>query len=318
MVNNTRRNKYSSGGNLMDDLNNGQELHQIIFRKASIWQRLGAFLIDHSILSYIFAFVFVIVFVSGLVASGDSYEPPILLFAFALLPVFLVYCFRDIVKGQSIGKRLLGIGVRDINDKFAVPPASRLFLRQIFSFIWPVEFLVLIFSGENRKIGDKIAGTEVYDLREYDKFVRYNKHTGSIIQTQAPESLKNAESRPHIEQYKPQKTKTTKIIIGVVLAVTIFVGTIAFGITSMFRNHPAYHVAKDSIRANTDIVILIGEVESFGFRPSGTIGACSGHGDARLNIRAKGTHGEVRVFVELQMRDGGDWEIVRFNFVQIR
>ena len=73
--------------------------------------------------------------------------------------MLIVYSFRDMVKGQSIGKRILGIGVRDISDNFTVPPVSRLFLRQIFSFIWPVEFLVLVFSDEHRKIGDKIAGT---------------------------------------------------------------------------------------------------------------------------------------------------------------
>jgi len=108
------------------------------------------------------------------------------------------------------------------------------------------------------------------------------------------------------------------MIIGAIFAVVIFIAALVIGIASIFRNHPAYHVAIDSIRANSEIVALIGEVESFGFMPSGSISTSPGRGDAGFNIRARGTHGEVRVFVELQMRDGGDWEIVRFNFVQIR
>ena len=298
----------------MNELNNAQELHQFLFQKASIGRRLGAFLIDH----FIFSFIFVFVFIFEMLTFGDSYQPPVMPFIIALVLVFIVYGFRDIVKGQSIGKRVLGIGVRDIYDNFAVPSASRLFLRQVFSFIWPVEFLVLIFSSDNRKIGDKIAGTGVYNLREYEEFIQYSKRMEYINQTQNLEHLQSAESRPHIEQYKPKKAKTAKIIIGAVLAVAIFVGTLVFGITSMFRNHPAYHIATDSIRANSEIAVLIGDIESFGVMPSGSISTSPGRGDADFNIRARGAYGEVRVFVELQMRDGGDWEIVRFNFVQIR
>lgn len=301
----------------MDNLNNGQELHQFLFRKASIGQRLGAFLIDCCIFSFVFVFVFLFA-MFGTLTADNNYEPPILIFIFALVLIFIVYGFRDIVKGQSIGKRVLGIGIRDIYDNFAVPPTSRLFLRQIFSFLWMVEFLVLVFSSENRKIGDKIAGTGVYNLREYENFVQCSKRMEYMKQTQNPEHMQNAESHPHIEQYKPQKAKIVKIIIGVVLAVVIFVSALVFGITSIFRNHPAYHLATDSIRTNSEIIALIGEIESFGFMPSGSVSTSPGRGDADFNIRARGVHGEVRVFVELQMRDGGDWEIVRLNFVQIR
>ena len=301
----------------MDELNNGQEQHQFLFQKASVGRRLGAFLIDHLIFSFIFVFVFLFVLFET-ITSDNYYELSILLFIFIFVLMFLVYGFRDIVKGQSIGKRVFGIGVRDIYDNFAVPPASRLFLRQVFSFVWPVEFLVLVFSNENRKIGDKIAGTGVYNLREYEEFVQYSKRMEYLKQTRNPEHLQNAELRPHIEQYKTKKAKTAKIIIGVVLAIVIFVGALIFGITSIFRNHPSYHIATNSIKANSEIVALIGEIESFGFIPSGNLSTSLGRGDANYSIRARGPYGEVRVFVELQMRGGGDWEVVRLDFVQIR
>ncbi|MDR2569880.1 MAG: RDD family protein [Oscillospiraceae bacterium] len=177
----------------MDKLNgNDKPLPQFLFKKASIGRRLGAFLIDHFI--FIFVLVFVFAFgVFGIMFDNAEDAPFMLLFLIFMIVAFFVYGFRDSLKGQSIGKRVLGIGVRDISDSFTVPSASRLFLRQIFSFIWPVEFLVLVFSNENRKIGDKIARTDVYNLREYEDFVLNTKRMEYINQTQSNESLQNVE-----------------------------------------------------------------------------------------------------------------------------
>jgi len=102
------------------------------------------------------------------------------------------------------------------------------------------------------------------------------------------------------------------------LLLVIFIGAIFLGITSMFRNHPSYLAATENIRTNSEIMAVIGEVESFGFMPMGNIHTSSGRGDADFSIRAIGPYGEVRVFVELQMRGGGNWEVIRFDFVQIR
>jgi uncharacterized RDD family membrane protein YckC len=302
----------------MDDLNsNDKPLPPFLFKKASVGTRLGAFLIDH----FIFSFVLVFIFTFGLfgMMSENIQESAIVLFFFIfMMVVFLVYGLRDTLKGQSIGKRVFGIGVRDISDNFAIPSVSRLFLRQIFSFMWPIEFLVLVFSTENRKIGDLMAGTGVYNLREYEDFVLYTKRMAYINQTPEAENLQNIASPSRVaEPYKPKKAKIAIIIMGVMLAGILFVGALVFGITSIFKNHPSYHVATDSIKTNPEIVALIGEIESFGFMPSGNISTSPGRGDASFSIRARGTHGEVRVFVALQMRDGGDWEIVSFNFSQI-
>lgn len=112
------------------------------------------------------------------------------------------------------------------------------------------------------------------------------------------------------------KVKVGNTILSMMLVGVIFIGALVFGIASTFRNHPSYHVATDYIRANPEITAIIGKIEGFGFMPSGSVSTSPGHGDADFSIRVRGTHGDVRVFVELQMRDGGDWEIVRFNFVQ--
>jgi len=249
-------------------------------------------------------------------------------FVCMLVVIFLIYGFRDVFKGQSIGKRALGIGVRDINDKFAVPSVSRLFFRQIFTFIWPVEFLVLALNGEHRKIGDQMMGTAVYDLREYENYILYTKRMQYYNQSQ-PQSWgysQNAEQthpfvapvRPTtVKQYKPKKFRIAIIVVSVVMAIAILFGAFAFGIISIIRNHPSHYAAKDYIRSNSEIVAVIGEVESFGFLPSGSVSTSVGRGDANFAIRTIGTYGNARVFIELQMRDGGDWEVIHFAFVQI-
>ena len=320
----------------MDILNTTTEHeqpHQFLIKKASIGRRLAAFLIDHSIFSF---GIFPIAFIFTIFSMYDTDEPRIALILVPVLAVaFFAYGFRDIFKGQSIGKRILGIGVRDINDAFVVPPISKLFLRQVFSFFWPIEFLVLVFSNENQKIGDLMAGTSVYNLHEYDEFINLTKRMEYMKQLQAAEQAQNTEQPqnaqplqnegytppraiPPYQPYKPNKTKNALIIVGAILAFTIFVGAFIFWIGSIFRNHPSYHLAIEHIQANPEIVALIGEVESFGFMPTGNLSTSPGSGDANYVIRARGPYGEVRVFVELQMRHGGDWEIIAFNFVQIR
>ena len=252
----------------------------------------------------------------------------VFLVIFFFIVVFLVYGFRDIFKGQSIGKRVMGIGVRDVSDNFAVPSASRLFLRQIFSFIWPVEFLVLACSSENRKIGDNIAGTGVYNLREYENFIINVKRMEYIIQTQGlaqQDTVAQQHSTPmqHVvpaqhpvsQPIKPRKKKIAIIITAAVLVFLMLIGGLVFAITSMFRNHPSLLAAQEFIRTNPEITAIIGEVKSFGFMPSGEIRTGPGRGDAGFAITVRGTHGSARVFIELQMRLGGDWEVVLFNVV---
>ena len=287
--------------------------NQFLFKKASVGRRLGAFFIDHTIFSFIFVLMSITVFL-----NMRSDESLILYYVLFFAITFSVYGFRDIVKGQSIGKRIFGIGVRDISDNFSVPTVSRLFLRQIFTFLWPIEFLVLVFSSENQKIGDKIAGTGVYNLREYEEFILYTKRMEYLNQEQATGQQNEGTFEPRtIEPYKPKKAKIATIIVSVMLAGIIFIGALVFGITSIFRNHPSYHVATEYIKANPEIAATIGDIEGFGFMPSGSINASPGRGDANFSIRVRGTRGDVRAFVELQMRDGGNWEIVRFSFVQI-
>ena len=124
------------------------------------------------------------------------------------------------------------------------------------------------------------------------------------------------------ETQKPSMSKKTKmvliIVISAILALVLLVAGLIFGIASLFTNHESYRVATEYIKTNQEIIAIIGDIEGFGFMPSGSISTSPGRGDADFSIRVIGAYGEGRAFVELQRRADGDWEIVRFNFVQVQ
>ena len=322
---------------------------QPLLKKATVWQRLGAFLVDHFILTAVtavlYAFVSTIFMLLGLRNPDISEEIWILLVAlFFIVIIFFVYGLRDVYKGQSVGKLALGIGVRELTDNFAVPPVSKLFLRQIFSFMWPVEFLVLIISRDGQKIGDKIAGTCVYNLREYEQRAYQARHMEYKNQWQKaipwyeqPPSVPSCENQPfssgerssllqaephahpfaqpsYALPHKPKRAKTAMLIIVLMLAGLVFFGSILFGVFSIIRNHPAHHAATDYIRASDEIAAAIGEINRFGFFTTGSINtSAGGRGTAELTIRVIGSEDEARVFVQLERHPLGDWQVVNFD-----
>ena len=302
--------------------NNSKPSPPLVLLEASLGRRWGAFLIDHFILSFVFLLslgfwltnimderfnyvpAFLSLSVSGLLFARPSgffytwgenfyYTSTLLFFLFNGVP-FLVYVVRDAFNGQSIGKRICGIGVRNAKDHATVPSIPRLFLRQIFSFSLPIEFIAMIFNGENQKLGDKMAETGVYNLK------------------------KESHHPTPFAPYKPENKKIINNTVTAIFVLLFVLGSLVFGASSLFKYHFSYFDATNYIRANAEITALIGEVESFGFMPMGNLNISPGHGDANFNIRAIGPYGEVRAFVEIQQRGGGGWEVVQFSFVQIR
>ena len=297
----------------LGSLNSEQEVNQFLFQKASVGSRIVAFLIDHSIFTIMTPFL-VMFNILGARSLGGGGTVSFLLFAGTMILMVLMYGFRDIVKGQSIGKRILGIGVRDCYNNFEVPSASRLFLRQIFSFLWPIEFLVLVFSKENAKMGDYITETGVYNLREYEWFVHHTQRMG-YINANHPQS---AEMQDKTGRYKAPKKKIVAIIIGViVLTCVMFFGAILLTVTAIFNNHDSFQLATDTIRNHPEIIAAVGEIQSFDSRPTGNIRIVNGLGEANFDIVARGTYGDVRVLIEMRMPFGGDWEVVSLYFSHI-
>lgn len=110
------------------------------------WKRMLAFFIDTMIAGCIFSsFVLPVLF--------EYYH--LLLIAFVL-----IYLLKDIMKGQSIGKRIAKIKV--VNQSGDTPKFSSLIIRNITLVIWPVEAILVLFGKP--RLGDRLAKTMVVDI----------------------------------------------------------------------------------------------------------------------------------------------------------
>ena len=256
--------------NINDTVNSFDDNNPAALDKAHFWLRAGAFMIDHFFLCFI---LFILIVPFGILASGDiesdSAIMPVTFFVIMLIGAF-VYCLKDIVKGQSLGKYAVGIAVRNRDDALEIPSAGSLFLRNIFTFLWPVELIVLACS--KTKLGDKIAGTDVYRISK--------------------------------------KPKLAIIIIAGVLTIVIFTGSLILGVSAMIRIHPSYQMALSYIETNPRIIAQVGEVESFGFFPTGSISTSGGRGQAEFTIRVVGSDDTIRVHILLIREPLRDWEVM--------
>ncbi len=92
---------------------------------------------------------------------------------------------------------------------------------------------------------------------------------------------------------------TTLIIIGV-----IFVGTLFFGVTKMFKNSTPYDYALEQASNNPDIIFILGnDIEADGMI-SGNISFKNDSGEADFSIPIKGPNGKGRIFVIAEKKDG--------------
>ena len=120
-------------------------------------KRILAWIIDWNI-SGIPALLYALIFrkvveIQGINAIG------VLLFVFFVLSFPAIFVFRDVIfKGQSIAKRIFKLRVIDIetND---LPSNQKLIIRNLFFFIYPVEFIMLLAS--NKSLGDMATNTTI-------------------------------------------------------------------------------------------------------------------------------------------------------------
>ena len=244
-------------------------------QKASFEKRLGAFVIDHIIFS-------VILVVGFLIFSWNAIqnEPEKLLFLFSvfLLAAFLLYCLKDIFRGVSLGKWAVGLAVRDKNDNGSVPKPQKLFIRNILTFFWPIELLVLLCSKEKRKLGDNFAGTDVYST----------------------------------SKAKPAAIITISIMTGII-GLAFFAGSLLFGVTAIMKNDDSYKTAIAYIENDEEILNIAGDINGYGFFVMGSVYHTGmgdeKYGDADLTIKVIGSKKTLYVNVVLEKERGKPWTI---------
>ena len=82
-----------------------------------------------------------------------------LLFVFFVLSFPAIFVFRDVIfKGQSIAKRIFKLRVID-NETNELPSNRKLIIRNLFFFLYPVEFIMLLAS--DKSLGDMVTNTTI-------------------------------------------------------------------------------------------------------------------------------------------------------------
>ena len=115
-------------------------------------KRILSFLIDHIIIFFAFALL-------GMVEMfvHTDYELFWKIYYIFLLAFMFIYFFKDVINGQSIGKKIMKIKVVDLNDN--KPSLFNLIIRNITILIWHVEALLVLLDKE--RLGDRLAKTKV-------------------------------------------------------------------------------------------------------------------------------------------------------------
>lgn len=250
---------------------------------APVEERLVSFFIDY------FAAIFI---------AGFSFVALIRLSArVSWLSVILgiVYIFlKDIIGGQSIGKRILKIAVRDERDIEGEIKKSKLVLRNITTFILIFDFIYMLINKNNQKLGDKLGGTVVVKLttkKDYDESQFLEKYETTL---------------PRKEESKKSIIK----LIAIIFIVTIlFIGGLFFTIISVIKNGAAYKEAVYQIEHSEKIMNEVGEIEGYGYMPTGSVEIENGIGTAEFIIKVDGESKDIKVYVQLYKPLKEKWKV---------
>lgn len=251
-----------------------EETIELTFLKSSRKRRIVAFIIDHSVMTFLMVSIaFMILGPNFLDENNPSKMMTTMLFV--MIPGFILYFAKDSLKGISAGKWIMGITVRDENNQNEIPSFGRLFLRNLFIIIWPVEFIVLVTNDQKKRLGDKVAKTVV---------------------------VKNPN--------KPTKFPRILALIGVAIVFFVFV---FFTAGNAMKNSDAYKVATSEIEQNKDIINETGGIKGYGIVPTGNISVTNGQGQAQLEIKVLGNAKDLNVSVYLEKEPNGQWKLVEMQ-----
>lgn len=244
------------------------------FIKSSRKRRIAAFLIDHFVITFLIVTILFLFFGEDLI-NGNNRRQIIPILLSALIPGFILYFAKDSYQGISIGKWIMGIMVRDENCLNKVPTFGRLFLRNLFLIIWPIEFIILAINEQKKRLGDKVAKTVV---------------------------LKN-----------PIKYSKASRIMALISVVMLFFVFVFLTVGSTMKNSDAYKTAIEEIEKNEQLKTEIGTIVNYGMIPSGNIKTENGYGQALLEIKVIGEKGTIPVTVYLEKGQLGQWQLIEMQ-----
>ncbi len=244
------------------------------FDLSSRKRRIVAFLIDHFVMSFLMVFVAFLLLGPNFMNENNE-DRMITIMLIVMIPGFLIYFAKDTIKGISVGKWTLGIMVRDEKEQNEVPSLGKLFARNLFIILWPIEFIVLAVSKSKKRLGDKIFKTVV---------------------------LKNPD--------KPKRLTRIFALIGIGVVIISF--TYLFAGIAM-KNSDAYKIALLEIEQDHEILTETGGIIGYGMFPKGNVNINNGFGQAQLGIKVLGNDKDVKVRVYLIKEPNEEWKLIELN-----
>lgn len=251
-----------------------EQMTELTFQKSSRKRRIAAFLIDHFVMTFLMVSIVFMVLGPNFMDENNPSKMMITML-FVMIPGFILYFAKDSLKGISIGKWIMEIMVRDEKNQNEIPSFGRLFLRNLFIIIWPVEFIVLATDNQKKRLGDKVAKTVV---------------------------VKNPN--------KPAKLPRILALIGVGIAFFVF---ILFTAGNAMKKSGAYKVATKEIEQNKYIINETGGIKGYGMLPTGSINISNGHGQAQFEIKVLGNKKDLNVGVYLEKEPNEEWKLIEMQ-----
>ena len=236
-------------------------------------RRIVAFILDHFIMTFLIVSL-IFVFIGPSFFDNNDSGKTFSTILFGLIFGFGIYFSKDSFRGISAGKWIMGIMVRNENNRNEIPSFSKLFMRNIFIIIWPIEFIVLALSDNKKRIGDILAKTLV---------------------------VKNPN--------KPEKLPRVLSLIGV--GVIFFIFLFVF-IGNTMKSSEAYKLAIQEIKKNNEIKKETGGIVGYGFMPTGNINVSGDEGQAELEITVKGKLKDIEVNTSLESKNG-KWKLIKLT-----
>lgn len=134
----------------------------LMYQKADLGKRLIALIIDTG--------VTIMLLFMGLVGFIFDNEVGLKIFLAALLFPLYYLLFKDShLKGQSYGKRYMGLIVIDFETNKPWSKKSALIRQLILVLLSLIECIITLLQGEGRRLGDFVAKTQVIEIAEYEK-----------------------------------------------------------------------------------------------------------------------------------------------------
>ncbi len=150
----------------------------LIYPKANLGNRLLAAIIDNLIFLFLLGPMFLFFAISDSLFYDSRSVYFYLITTYGLLPTVYLYIKDGLFKGQSIGKKAMGLMVVSLDDNKPCTvgkSAIRTFISSVLYFI-PylnivtalIEPIMVLATKDGRKVADLVANTQVINVKDYN------------------------------------------------------------------------------------------------------------------------------------------------------